>query len=102
MALFCGNGAAPLIAIDYEGGFVQRLISAHVCTDRPAPRHVATSSTWNELDLPPFRKVLEAPDALAIVMTGYLRLSPVAPDRRPTTVSAPIVTWLLRTGLGYG
>lgn len=59
------------------------------------------SASWDEQDLAPFRAVLTAPGAPAIVMTGHLRLTGIAPDGRPATVSAPIVTGLLRDELGY-
>ena len=59
------------------------------------------SATWTEAELDPFARVLASNHAPPMVMTGHLRLDPVAPDGRPATVSAPIVTGLLRERLRY-
>lgn len=59
------------------------------------------STTWSEAELEPFARLLASPHAPPMVMTGHLRLDAVAPDGRPATVSAPVVTGLLRQRLGY-
>ena len=59
------------------------------------------SATWTEAELEPFARLLASPHAPPMVMTGHLRLDPVAPGGWPATVSAPIVTGLLRERLGY-
>lgn len=59
------------------------------------------SATWTEAELEPFARLLASPRALPMVMTGHLRLDPVAPDGRTATVSTAIVTGLLRQRLGY-
>lgn len=59
------------------------------------------SAGWTEAELKPFADLLASPHAPAMVMTGHLRLESLAPDGLPATVSAPIVTGLLRHKLGY-
>lgn len=197
LRLFRGGSTHPLLAIDHEGGIVQRLTTAHGFTCVPAARNVAAtmssaeardlyglsgrelaelgfnvnlgpvldvdepsnpaigvfgraydtdperiaaygqafvegfasagmlcaakhfpghgrsvsdshhgvadiSATWTETELEPFARLLASPHAPSLVMTGHLRLDPVSPDGRPATISAPIVTGLLRQRLGYG
>src|SRR5690606_11974130 len=55
---------------------------------------------WTEAELKPFAELLAPPNPPAMVMTGHLRLESLAPDGLPATVSAPIVTGLLRPKLG--
>jgi beta-N-acetylhexosaminidase len=43
--LFRGRGATPLLAIDHEGGIVQRLTAAHGFTTVPTAREVAATMT---------------------------------------------------------
>ncbi|HTO28102.1 MAG TPA: glycoside hydrolase family 3 N-terminal domain-containing protein, partial [Devosia sp.] len=59
------------------------------------------SATWTEAELEPFARLITSEHTPSMVMTGHLRLDPVAPDGRPATVSASIVTGLLRQRLGY-
>lgn len=59
------------------------------------------SAHWTEAELDPFARLLASPHAPAMVMMGHLRLDRLSPDGRPATVSAPIVTGLLRQTLGY-
>jgi beta-N-acetylhexosaminidase len=59
------------------------------------------SSTWSEAEMEPFARLLASPHTPAMVMTGHLRLDPMAPDGWPATLSAPVVTGLLRQQLGY-
>ncbi|WP_323032343.1 glycoside hydrolase family 3 protein [Paracoccus sp. (in: a-proteobacteria)] len=196
MRLFRAGGNQPLIAIDHEGGIVQRLTKAHGVTRLPAARTVAAtlsptearqlyagagqelaalgfninlgpvldvddpanpvigrpkrsygtdperiaayaeafasgfasagilctakhfpghgrsvsdshhgvadiSAHWTEAELEPFVRLFASPHAPAMVMMGHLRLDRLAPDGRPATVSAPIVTGLLRQKFGY-
>jgi beta-N-acetylhexosaminidase len=196
MGLFRASGSQPLIAIDHEGGVVQRLTAAHGATRLPAARTVAAtlspaearqiyagagqelaalgfninlgpvldvddpdnpvigrpkrsygtdperiaayagafasgfassgilcaakhfpghgrsardshhgvadiSTRWTEAELEPFARLFVLPHAPAIVMTGHLCHDRLAPDGRPATVSAPIVTGLLRQKLGF-
>lgn len=196
LRLFRAGGAAPLLAIDHEGGIVQRLTEAHGMTRLPAARDVAAnlspaearaiyaqaggeltalgfnvnlgpvvdvdepanpaigsfgrafgtdpisiaaygeafvdgfasagilcaakhfpghgravsdshdeaadiSATWTEAELEPFAHLIASRHAPPMVMMGHLRLDRVAPDGRPATVSAPVVTGLLRGRLGY-
>ncbi len=194
--LFQSDGGRPLLAIDHEGGIVQRLTKAHGFTRVPAARDVASSmtpseartlyaqagrelaafgfnvnlgpvmdvdepsnpgigvcrrayhtdperiaayaqafvdgfasagilsaakhfpghgravsdshdgtanisATWTEVELEPFVRMFASSHVSHMVMTGHLRLDSVAPDGRPATVSAPIVTGMLRQRLGY-
>ena len=48
LRLFRAGGAKPLLAIDHEGGVVQRLGEAHGFTRLPSAREVATSLTIAE------------------------------------------------------
>lgn len=59
------------------------------------------SARWTEAELEPFSRLFASAHCPAMVMVGHLRLDQIAPDGRPATVSAPIVTGLLRGRLGY-
>ncbi|WP_146195140.1 glycoside hydrolase family 3 N-terminal domain-containing protein [Pararhodobacter marinus] len=59
------------------------------------------SAHWAEDELEPFARLFATDHAPALVMMGHLRLDSLAPDGRPATVSAPVVTGLLRGKLGY-
>lgn len=48
VALFRQGGATPLLAIDHEGGIVQRLTAAHGLTVMPCARDVATNLSPEE------------------------------------------------------
>lgn len=48
LGLFRGEGVAPLLAIDHEGGIVQRLTDAHGLSRLPAARDVAASLSPDE------------------------------------------------------
>lgn len=97
----------------YAEAFVEGFASAGVlCAAKHFPGHgravsdshdgaADISATWTEAELEPFARLLASPHPPTMVMTGHLRLDPVAPDGRPATVSAPIVTGLLRERLGY-
>ncbi len=97
----------------YAQAFVEGFTSAGIlCAAKHFPGHgrakgdshngaADISATWTEAELEPFARLLASPHAPPMVMTGHLRLDPVAPDGRPATVSAPIVTGLLRQRLGY-
>lgn len=97
----------------YAQAFVEGFASAGIlCAAKHFPGHgravsdshdgaADISATWTEAELEPFARLLASPHAPPMVMTGHLRLDPVAPDGRPATVSAPIVTGLLRQRLGY-
>lgn len=97
----------------YGQAFVDGFASAGIlCAAKHFPGHGRSvsdshyavadiSATWTEAELEPFARLLASPHAPPMVMTGHLRLDPVAPDGRPATVSAPIVSGLLRQRLGY-
>jgi len=97
----------------YAQAFVEGFASAGIlCAAKHFPGHgravsdshdgaADISATWTEAELDPFARVLASSHAPPMVMTGHLRLDPVAPDGRPATVSAPIVTGLLRERLRY-
>ena len=97
----------------YAQAFVEGFASAGIlCAAKHFPGHgravsdshdgaADISATWTEAELDPFARVLASNHAPPMVMTGHLRLDPVAPDGRPATVSAPIVTGLLRERLRY-
>lgn len=65
--------------------------------------HVIADITthWSEADLAPFARLIASPDCPAMVMTGHLRHDRLSPDGRPASVSAAMVTGLLRQDLGY-
>lgn len=97
----------------YAQAFVAGFASAGVlCAVKHFPGHgravsdshegmADISASWTETELEPFARLLDPRHAPPLVMTGHLRLDPLAPDGRPATVSAPIVTGLLRGRLGY-
>src|SRR5690606_31722899 len=59
------------------------------------------TATWTEQELEPFIRLFDSPHPPQMVMTGHLRIDTIAADGRPATVSATIVTGLLRQRLGY-
>jgi beta-N-acetylhexosaminidase len=97
----------------YAQAFVNGFASAGVlCAAKHFPGHgramgdshdgvADISATWTEAELEPFARLLASSHAPPLVMTGHLRLDPLAPDGLPATVSAPIVTGLLRERLAY-
>ena len=97
----------------YGQAFVEGFASAGMlCAAKHFPGHGRSvsdshhgvadiSATWTEAELEPFARLLASSHAPPMVMTGHLRLDPVAPDGRPATISEPIVTGLLRQRLGY-
>jgi beta-N-acetylhexosaminidase len=105
--------ADPARIAAYAQAFVEGFASAGIsCAAKHFPGHgravsdshdgaADISATWTEAELEPFARLFASPHAPPMVMTGHLRLDPVAPDGRPATVSAQIVTGLLRTRLGY-
>ncbi len=97
----------------YAQAFVDGFTSAGIlCAAKHFPGHglarsdshdgaADISATWTVEEMEPFARLFASPDAPSMVMTGHLRLDSVAPDGRPATVSAPIVTGLLRERLNY-
>jgi beta-N-acetylhexosaminidase len=106
-------GKDPRLIASYAQAFVEGFGSAGVmCAAKHFPGHgravndshdeaADISATWTEAELEPFTQLLSSCHAPAMVMTGHLRLSQLSPDGRPATISAPIVTGLLRGRLGY-
>jgi beta-N-acetylhexosaminidase len=106
-------GTDPERIAAYAEAFVDGFASAGIlCAAKHFPGHggavsdshegaADVSATWTEAELEPFARLIASRHAPPMVMTGHLRLDPVAPDGRPATVSAPIVTGLLRGRLGY-
>ncbi|WP_162901293.1 glycoside hydrolase family 3 protein [Breoghania sp. L-A4] len=106
-------GTDPERIAAYAQAFTEAFASAGIlCAAKHFPGHGRSvsdshtgvadiSATWSEAELEPFARLLASPHPPPMVMTGHLRLDPVAPDGRPATVSAPIVTGLLRERLGY-
>jgi beta-N-acetylhexosaminidase len=62
---------------------------------------VDISARWTEAELEPFSRLFRSPHPPAMVMMGHLHHDRLATDGRPATLSAPIVTGLLRQKLGY-
>jgi beta-N-acetylhexosaminidase len=60
---------------------------------------VDVTATWTDLELEPFRALIEA-GLPAAVMVGHIRNGRLDPDR-PASLSAPTVTGLLRDELGW-
>jgi beta-N-acetylhexosaminidase len=97
----------------YAQAFVEGFASAGVlCAAKHFPGHgravgdshdgaADISATWTEAELEPFARLLASDHAPPMMMTGHLRLDPVDPAGLPATISAPIVTGLLRGRLGY-
>jgi len=106
-------GTDPEHIAAYAQAFVEGFASAGIlCAAKHFPGHgravsdshdeaADVSATWTEAELEPFARLIASRHAPPMVMTGHLRRVPVAPDGRPATVSAPIVTGLLRGRLGY-
>ncbi len=103
----------PQIIADYSQAFAEGFASAGIlCAAKHFPGHgrakedshdgaADISTTWTEAELEPFARLFASDHAPPMVMTGHLRLDPVEPKGLPATVSAPIVTGLLRERLGY-
>ncbi|RYY32216.1 MAG: glycoside hydrolase family 3 protein, partial [Sphingomonadales bacterium] len=106
-------GTDPERIAAYGAAFAGGFAAANVlCVAKHFPGHghsaddshygvAEISARWTEAELEPFARLFASPDRPAMVMIGHLRLDSVAPDGRPATVSAPIVTGLLRQRLGY-
>ncbi|MFT4075774.1 MAG: glycoside hydrolase family 3 N-terminal domain-containing protein [Asticcacaulis sp.] len=106
-------GTDPEHIATYAQAFVEGFATAGIaCAAKHFPGHgramtdshneaADISATWSEAELEPFARLLASPQSPPMVMTGHLRLDPISPDGRPATVSAPIVTGLLRQRLGY-
>jgi len=106
-------GTDPTVIGAYAQAFVEGFASAGIlCAAKHFPGHgravedshdgpADISSTWTEAELEPFARLFASNHAPPLVMTGHLRLDPVDPKGLPATVSAPIVTGLLRERLGY-
>jgi beta-N-acetylhexosaminidase len=96
----------------YAAGFIDGFASAGLfCAAKhfPGQGHSAADShdgeadilaRWTEADLEPFARLIAA-GRVPIVMSGHLRLDAVGPGGLPATLSAPIITGLLREGLGF-
>lgn len=103
----------PQRIAEYAQAFVEGFASEGIlCAAKHFPGHgravedshdgaADISETWAEAELEPYARLFASPHAPAMVMTGHLRLDPVEPDGLPATLSAPIVTGLLRERLGF-
>jgi beta-N-acetylhexosaminidase len=58
-----------------------------------------TREEWERIDAPPFRAAVAA--GVDVVMTGHIVVPSLDPGGTPATLSAPILTGLLREELGY-
>ncbi|MEU6859769.1 glycoside hydrolase family 3 N-terminal domain-containing protein [Glycomyces sp. NPDC046736] len=58
-----------------------------------------TVQEWESIDAPPFRAAIEA--GTDLVMTGHLQFPALDDSLAPATLSAPILTGLLRDELGF-
>lgn len=106
-------GTDPERIAAYGEAFASGFASAGIlCAAKHFPGHgrstrdshngiVDISAHWTEAELEPFSRLFASPHVPAMVMTGHLCLDRLAPDGRPATVSAPVVTVLLRQKLGY-
>lgn len=64
------------------------------------PRIPHTQDEVAAVDLPPFRAAIDA--GVDLVMTAHIVVPSLDPSERPATMSAPILTGLLREQLGFG
>ncbi|MBD3770585.1 MAG: glycoside hydrolase family 3 protein [Rhodobacterales bacterium] len=106
-------GVDPERITAYGEAFTRGFASAGVlCAAKHFPGHgnsvtdshhgVADISTsWTTAELEPFARLFASPHTPAMVMIGHLRHDSLSPDEQLATVSAPIVTGLLREKLGY-
>ncbi|MBS7812214.1 glycoside hydrolase family 3 protein [Roseococcus pinisoli] len=106
-------GTDPQLIASYGEAFVEGFSGTGIiCAAKHFPGHGRStgdshyhaadiSATWTEDELEPFVRLIASNHPPPMVMTGHLRLDQVAPDGRPATISAPIVTGLLRERLGY-
>ncbi|MEC7764367.1 MAG: glycoside hydrolase family 3 N-terminal domain-containing protein [Pseudomonadota bacterium] len=106
-------GTDPERIAAYGMAFASGFASAGVlCAAKHFPGHGRSSNDshtgvaditarWTEEELEPYARLFASPHAPAMVMTGHLRHSRLDPDGQPATLSAPIVTGLLRQKLGY-
>lgn len=106
-------GTDPEHIATYAQAFIEGFSDAGIlCAAKHFPGHGRSvndshtgaadiSATWTEAELEPFTHLINSPHAPPMVMTGHLRLDPIEPDGQPATVSASIVTGLLRRRLGY-
>ncbi|NUT46019.1 MAG: glycoside hydrolase family 3 protein [Saccharothrix sp.] len=58
-----------------------------------------TREEWERLDLPPFRRAVAA--GIDSIMTAHIVVPALDPSGDPATLSAPIMTGVLRDELGY-
>ncbi|MEU6643301.1 glycoside hydrolase family 3 N-terminal domain-containing protein [Saccharomonospora sp. NPDC046836] len=58
-----------------------------------------TEQEWQEIDLPPFRAAIDA--GVDSIMTAHITVPSLDPSGNPATLSAPIITGILREELGY-
>lgn len=59
-----------------------------------------TRPEWERIDAPPFRAVIEA--GVDAIMTAHIVFPALDPSGDPATLSAPILTGILREELGFG
>ena len=98
---------------EYGKAFVAGSLQAGlVCAAKHFPGHgrafsdshfepANASATWNEDELVPFERLFAAPEPPPVVMVGHLRVDGLDPSGQPATLSAPMITGLLREKLGY-
>ncbi|MDB5659245.1 MAG: beta-N-acetylhexosaminidase [Cypionkella sp.] len=106
-------GTDPGQILAYAEAFVAGFASAGVfCAAKHFPGHghsaadshygvADISARWSVVEMEPFARLFVSSHPPGMVMMGHLRLDALAPDGRAATLSAPIVTGLLREKLGY-
>ncbi|MBN8291436.1 glycoside hydrolase family 3 protein [Rhodobacter sp. NTK016B] len=106
-------GTDPDCIAAYAAAFVSGFASAGIlCSAKHFPGHGRSvsdshhgvadiSAHWTEAELAPFARLFASAHPPAMVMMGHLRLDRLSTHGRPATLSAPIVTGLLRGTLGY-
>lgn len=98
---------------DYGASFVSGSTQAGLaCAAKHFPGHghafsdshfepANASDTWSETELLPFVRLFAAPTPPPVVMIGHLRVDQLDPSGLPATLSAPIITGLLREKMDY-
>ncbi len=102
----------PAVVADYAAAFIDAFAAAGIhCALKHFPGEGLAlddshddlpdvTATWSEEELEPYARLIAAGRA-RLVMTGHMRLTSVEPSGIPTTLSAAVISGLLRSKLGF-